>query len=240
LLWYQTFDSDLSGKPEMLDGKLISAGRSTGGSRQIVAMNPDDGAVLWRQPSERFVDVSTDPSTKRAWYVSGDAGDPAAVALYSLAVESGERKQLARWKRPAAVNLGAVAYARDRVFVLTVSTDVGRSTMTIAIDCVTSTGEKIWNREHQFTANLLQMHAPLELFRVQGDLLVYSIGQDVWSLNATDGMEREHHEDPVSAGGLKRNDYPWTLWPVSSFLIEGGRVYAFTSDRAAYSRQLRQ
>jgi outer membrane protein assembly factor BamB len=198
LLWFQRFDTPLAGPPIPAGNKLISVGRSRADRNQIVALNPPDGTTIWRQIPERFSDAVVDASTGRAWYLSSAGEDPTAVVLYGVAIDSGERKQLARWNRPAAVSLDAIAYAGERLFTVTVSPDLAARKLTVAIDCFTAAGEKLWNRTHETIANLIEMQLPLGVFAPQDDYLMYSLGQDVWIVAASDGaVVREHHENAV-------------------------------------------
>ena len=169
-------------------------------------MNSAAGTIVWRQSPERFSDVVIDPATERAWYISGDREDPSTIVLYSLSVQTGERHELARWNRPPSVILGGIAYAREQLFVLTVSPDITTRKVTVAINCFTAAGSTLWNRTNEYEADLIQMQAPLGVFAPVGEYLVYSIGQVLWTLSAADGtVVHEHRENAAIFPRLLRN-----------------------------------
>ena len=142
LIWSNAPESAARGKPLLVDGKLIT-GWTLPDTRQVMAMNPESGEVLWRQPTERFSGVGGDPAAGRLWHVSGDDQDPKAVVLYSLSIANGERKELARFTRPLAVTSAAATFVRDRVCVLTVSPDIPAKNQLIVVDCFTPEGVRL-------------------------------------------------------------------------------------------------
>jgi outer membrane protein assembly factor BamB/TolB-like protein len=256
LLWYEALGTDVIGKPELIDGKLISAGRYMGGRREIHAAHADDGKTIWRQPLDRFGDIVLDRASGRAWYVTSAPDDAATVILYSLALDDGLRHELFRWPAASGVDRAAIAYARDRIFILTVSPDLAAGTHTIAIHGFTATGKLLWTNKHRVPAS------PIGLFGPRGELLEYAIGKELWTVLPADGSvvsqqsentvilpEARHDEwslsqrdrslllqiDPVSGKTIAEHQL---LWPVSGFHVDGNIVYAFTTDRVAYAQRL--
>jgi len=176
LLWHQTPQSSASaasGKPLLVSGRLITAGWTVGGRREVMAMNPENGEIVWRQPSERFSGVAADGATGRVWHVSGDERDQKAVVLYSLSIANGEPKELARFRRPLAVTSAAASFVRGRVCVLTVSPDLASRSQWIVVDCFTPEGERLYSEPHRVPEGTFLAHAPPAVGEVEGHTLLW-------------------------------------------------------------------
>jgi len=157
----------------MVAGRLITAGWTVGGRREVKAMNPKNGEVLWRQPSERFSGVAADAATGRVWHVSGDEQDQKAVVLYSLSIANGERKELSRFQRPLAVTSAAASFVRDRVCVLTVSPDLASKSQLIVVDCFTPEGERLSSELHRVPEGTFLSYFPPAIEQVDGHSLLW-------------------------------------------------------------------
>jgi outer membrane protein assembly factor BamB len=209
VMWYEPLEMRPIGDPVPAAGRLISIGRSGGAESQIIALTPDSGKQMWRVAATRFSDIVTDGSAERAWQVAGDGNDPAAVVLYALSLGTGERKEIARWTRPRPVTVAAIAYEHERIFIATVSPDLQRSRVAIAIDCFNSAGTRLWSKADEFAADLPEMQLPLGVFAPHGVYFAYSVGPDLWTLNVADGtVVHHHHEDSAIAPRLFRNAPP--------------------------------
>jgi hypothetical protein len=173
LLWHATPDSAVSGKPLIVNGKLITAGWTVRERRELMAMNPENGDILWRQPAEEFSGVAVDNTTGRAWYVSGDAQDLTIVALYSLSIANGERKELARFQRPLAVTSAAASFARGRLCVLTVSPDLPSKSQLVVVDCFTPDGKRLSSEPHLVPEGTFLKYFPPPVLQVDGHPLLW-------------------------------------------------------------------
>jgi outer membrane protein assembly factor BamB/TolB-like protein len=175
LLWHQTPQksvSAFSGKPLMVAGRLITAGSALG-RREVMAINPKTGEIIWRQPSERFSGVAVDGATGRLWHVSGDEQDQKAVVLYSLSIANGERKELARFRRPLAVMSASVSFVRGRICVLTVSPDLASKSQQIVVDCFTPEGERLSSEPHRVPEGTFLTYVPPAVEAVEGHPLLW-------------------------------------------------------------------
>src|SRR5206468_3481594 len=97
LLWQSTADGTAAGTSVIIGDRIVNIGRQAGDTK-LIARDASSGATVWVQPAERFSDAVAD-ATGRVWYASGKAADPNAVVLYSLDVRTGERRELAQWRR---------------------------------------------------------------------------------------------------------------------------------------------
>src|SRR5207244_5721093 len=70
-----------------------------------ILLDLQSGAVVWSYAAERFVSSVTGEYDRRfsLWYVSGLVADATTVNLYRVEIRTGERKQMASWRRPSRI-----------------------------------------------------------------------------------------------------------------------------------------
>ncbi|HEY2384396.1 MAG TPA: PQQ-binding-like beta-propeller repeat protein [Terriglobia bacterium] len=217
LLWHQSLESAAPGSPQIVGGRLINLGFNIG-SGQIIALNPVNGEVAWRQPVQRFVDSVAVNSALFA--ITGDTNDPTAIGLNRIDAASGERKPIASWNQRPAVEFARIAYASGRVFVEPVFRNFQGSRVQVSINAFDATnGRLLWQKDHPLEATRLLQQNPIGLWMPQGDRFIYSVGHDIWTVAAADGVVIDHQTEEGVIG------------PNSSRLpVAAGPVY-FVNDR---------
>ena len=255
LLWETAIGPDVPGDPVIIENRLVSAGRGVGRESHIVALDLQSGAVVWSYAAERFVSSVAGEYNRRfsLWYVSGFVADATTVNLYRVDIRTGERKQMASWRRPSRIDQVWIAYAGGHIFVATGSPDFTTRMLQVGIACFdAASGARLWEKSHDSKANAIDLALPVGLFAAQSDSLTYSIAQERWTIRATDGSALPALTQPVAA------EHSWelrgdnagveidkstgrvvarhaVLWRPSSFRIQSGRLYAFTADGHAYA-----
>ena len=229
LLWQTTMGKAVAGSPWVVEGRLISNGRVRGADAQVVALDPANGRVLWRQNAERVLDVVYDPESHRQFYVRGQNSDPKVVQVYVMRPDNGERKEFARLTLPSVVNLALIAFANDRLFVAATSLDLSSAKLSIRISCFNATsGKKLWDRPHDLSANYQEAIIPLGVFGPKGDFLVYSVGRDFWVIRGDDGaIHASHQEDSIITDQWTRRDNP-DLPDMAYFATNGNQVVGYS------------
>ena len=236
LLWETMIGPELVGDPVLFENRLISGGRGIGREIPIVGLDLQTGAIAWRYTAERFASSVAGQNDRRSflWYAGGVQTDPTAAALYRIDIRTGERKQMASWRRPAPVDQAWIAYASGRVFAATASPDPDKRTLQVGIDCFDAiSGGRLWQKTYNSKANAADLAHPVGLFSTQKDSLTYSIGKERWTVRATDGGTLppvQQPADPPKAAAPHA-----ILWPPSTFRIQNGTLYAFTADGHAYA-----
>jgi len=153
--------------------------------------------------------------------VTGNSNDPSAVILNRIDVASGERTQIVSWNRPSPVDQARIAYASGRLLVETISRNTQTSRVQVFLDCFdAASGRRLWQRNHDIEATRLLMVFPAGLFMTQGESLIYSAGQEVWTVRGTDGLVLDQqHEDRVIGDNVSHSSVP------------GGPVYFVTDQQ---------
>ena len=209
LVWSATMDGTVVGAPVMIGERIVNVGRLAAPGAHIVALDAANGQGAWRQPLEGVMDSVAD-DVGSLWYVSGQADDPSRLTLYRLNVESGERQELARWGRPFPVNAVHISYALNRLFVAALSVDLQSFALHLGVDGFdAASGAHLWQNRHDVTIAPIELRFPIGIFTPQGENLVYSLGHEIWAVNAADGgVVDQRHEDRRIGASPRRTPLP--------------------------------
>ncbi len=235
LLWQTPIGPAVLPDPVLIENRLVSTGRRLADEPHVVALDPRNGGVVWRYATERFAASALEDGLPFLWCVGGSLTDLKAATLYRVDIRTGERKQMALWRRPERVDQAWIASAAGRVFVATVAPDMNTATMEVGLAAFdAASGTKLWEKSEHRQANALELKNLIELFTAGKDGLSYSIGPQRWTVRATDGSPLP----AVAATGASAKGVatpPVFLWPPSGFRLQNGRFYAFTDDGHAYA-----
>src|SRR5262249_15753186 len=193
------------------------------------------GGIVWRYAAERFAaSVIVSDGQPVLWYAGGSQADLMSAALYRVDVRTGDRKQIAIWRRPERVDQAWIACAGSRVFVAAVAPDLDSSTLQIAVAAFdAATGAKLWEQSERRKANLLELNHLLEQFTPHNDSVTYSCGSQRRAFRAADGSALPAPPDRHVVA--KVSAPPAFLWQPSGFRVQTRRLYAFTPDGRAYA-----
>jgi hypothetical protein len=216
--------------------------------RTIVALDPEAGGMAWRFVAERFAaSAAVRDGGPYIWYAAGSQSDTSFVLLYRIDVRSGERKQMANWRRPQRVDQAWIAYASGKIFVATVSPDLNTGILQLDVDSLdAASGRHEWTHHQTLKVGAANVGDPIRLFSASQDALRYSIGSQTWSLSASDGAalpvgavreaRARQREASIDDRAQASNRAPKNfLWPPSSSLVDGHKLFAFTPAGHAYA-----
>jgi outer membrane protein assembly factor BamB len=80
----------------------------------------------------------------------------------------------------------------------------------VGLDCIDAvSGRRLWQKNHDIQATRLLLAFPAGLFMVQGDSLIYSAGQELWTVRGTDGTVLDRQlEDRVIGDNVSHSSVP--------------------------------
>ncbi len=180
--------------PLLMDGKLFVSNR-----KQLLALDPANGKVLWRHSGDPIYDCVYDPKSRRMFYATGQSRDPRTVQIYVVDIDKGERKEFARLAfASAGGRLGVLAYAKERLFVGLATGDVQEGQkITVRIAAFNGvSGARLWENNHE-EAGLISLlnRQSIGLFYPKGDFFVYSFGRYLWIIRSDDGSIYDHRDE---------------------------------------------
>jgi serine/threonine protein kinase/outer membrane protein assembly factor BamB len=243
LLWEAEVGREVAGQPVLIGNRLVSVGRNVQdpkappADRSIVALDPETGGLAWRFVAERFAaSTAVTDGGPYIWYVAGSQSDTSSVLLYRIDIRSGERKQMASWRRPQRVDQAWIAYASGRIFVATVSPDLNTGILQLDVDSLAAaSGRHEWTHHQTLKVGAANVGDPIRLFSASETALTYSIGSQTWSLRASDGAVLPTavaaDKSASSAPSAAKN----FLWPPSGWLLDGHKLFAVTPAGHAYA-----
>jgi TolB-like protein/outer membrane protein assembly factor BamB len=212
LAWETEVGEAIAGEPVAVEDRVVSVGRAVERDLGIVALNAQSGAVAWSFGAERFAASVMDG--RSLWYVSGRQSDGTSADLFRIDIRTGEGKLVASWRAREHVEPAWITTANGRVFVATASSDLEKGTLAVASECFDAkSGARVSEKSYSVKASAVEL-AHLDL--------IFNGAQQEWKVG--------RKNDPASPPER-------ILWPPSSFRVQAGRFYAFTSDGLAYSMQ---
>lgn len=232
LLWETAIGQSVTGEPAVIGDRLVSVGRKVATELTIAGLDAANGVAVWRYRAERF--AASTAANACVWYVSGSGVDATSVALYRVDPKTGERRQIAAWKRGPRIDQAWIAADGTRVFVGTVAADMIAGKVDLVVDAFDgASGAKVWEKIQSVKAVGRELGDPVKVFSVDKDVVTYAMAGQSWSVRAADGSAvAAAAKTPVSNKVAMPG---FSLWLPSAFTVQNGRLYAFTADGRAYA-----